>query len=181
MGKKSLFVVSLSNKPSHDSLGHFYEKRLPGLHMCAFIDGLYLWAKCTQADSLVPNLGSNGWPGTKPFQVAMLCHKPYLQKKGLKELLPELSMCETVVVLGARLQTTLKKSFEWPRAKTIKILRDLEVVKTIPSSRMIHERLISTQVVPQLSFFTHINLKPKPVLTKVQNHIADALWKGRPS
>ena len=75
--KKSLFVVSLSNKPSHDSLGHVYEKRLPGLHMCTFIDGLYLWAKCNQADSLVPNLGSNGWPGTKPFQVAVLCHKPY--------------------------------------------------------------------------------------------------------
>ena len=70
---------------------------------------------------------------------------------------------------------------EWPRAKTIKILRDLEVVKTIPSSRMIHEHLISTKVVPQLSFFPHINPIPKPVLTKVQNHIADALWKGHPS
>ena len=46
---------------------------------------------------------------------------------------------------------------------------------------MIHEHLISTKVVPQLSFAPHINSEPKPVLTKVQNHIADALWKGRPS
>ena len=90
-------------------------------------------------------------------------------------------MCETVVVLGARIRTTLKKSVEGPRAKTIKILRDLELVKTIPSSRMIQEHLISAKVVPQLSCAPHINLKPKPVLTKVQNHIADALWKGHPS
>lgn len=55
------------------------------------------------------------------------------------------SFCESVVVLGARIQTTRKKDFQWPKAKTMKIIRGLELVKTISCSRGLHEHMISTK------------------------------------
>ena len=177
----SLLAINL-----HMSVWVNFLKCMPDIHMCAFIDDSYIWVKYHLAELL-----------TRAIQVTQLWDQmvgqelnvskcqcwatsPAARKKA-KELLPNLALCETVVVLGARIQTTLKKSFQWPKTKTLKILRDLELIKTIPTSRVIHEHLISAKIIPQLSFAPQINSIPKVILTKIQNHIADVLWKGRPS
>ena len=177
----SLLAINL-----HMSVWVNFLKCIPGIHMCAFIDDSYIWVKYNQAELL-----------NRAIQVTQLWDQMVGQelnvskcqcwatcpasRRKAKEILPNLALCETVVVLGARIQTTLKKSFQWPKTKTLKILRDLELVKTIPTSRVIHEHLIAAKIIPQLSFAPQINTIPKVTLTKIQNHIADVLWKGRPS
>ena len=161
-------------------------KCIPNLHTYAFIDDSYLWVRYHHADALVQAIKATQiWDQIVGQALNVKKCQSWatnrIARNKVKEILPEFEFCESVVVLGARIQTTLKKDFQWPPAKTQKILRDIELVKTIPCTRVVHEHLISTKVIPQLSFASHISSIPKTVLTKIQNQIADVLWKGRPS
>ena len=177
----SLLAINL-----HMSVWVALLKCLPDIRIGAFIDDSYLWVKYEKADSLVQAIrATKSWDKmvgqSLNISKCQCWGTDTASRKAVKELFPDFAFCESVVVLGARIQTTRKKDFKWPKSKTIKITRDLELVKTIPCSRSVHEHLISTKVIPQLSFAPHINSIPKDVLTKFQNQIADILWKGRPS
>ena len=177
----SLLAINL-----HMTIWVAFMKCISNLHMYAFIDDSYLWVRYHHADALVQAVNATQiWDqivgqalNVKKCQSWATNH---ISRNKVKEILPEFEFCEMVVVLGARIQTTLKKDFQWPAPKTQKILRDIELIKTIPCGRFVHEHLISSKVIPQLSFASHINSIPKAVLIKIQNQIADVLWKGRPS
>ena len=85
-----------------------------------------------------------------------------------------------VEILGAHIQTTRKISCDWPKDKTSKILREIQLIKAIPTCRSIHEHLVGTKIIPQLTYAAHVVDIPKNQLKLVQDGIADLLWKKRP-
>lgn len=62
---------------------------------------------------------------------------------------------ESVEVLGAKIQTTHKLSYELAPSKTECILKELKASAALPCSTEIHEHLASTKVIPKIGFATH--------------------------
>lgn len=151
----------------------------------AFVDDSYLWDSAGQVERLQTAVyATQLWDelvGQKSND-----HKSHVWASHPKArslayaAFPNMKKGHVVEILGARLQVSEKKSYEWPAHKTKKILREIQLIRAIPCQRSIHEHIISTKIIPQLSFAPHLNAIPKNVLKDVQSAIADLLWKNRP-
>lgn len=160
-------------------------EKISEVSLAIFIDDSYMWARAnhhlilqrafeltTEWDALVGqvlNMKKCQIWGTSSSSRAIM-----------RSIFPQMQLCLTLEVLGATVHTSNAIQYEWPTKKTTKILRDLQLIKSIPCPRQIQEHLISVKVIPQLTFAAHLNGIPKKALSSIQNAVADGLWRGRP-
>ena len=158
---------------------------LPGISASAYIDDAYLWAHMNNLDSLQNAVNTTIWWDTLTGQLAnnkktVAWATTTRARKEIKKAFPNMNHQHAVEILGAQIQTTRKISCEWPKDKTSKILREIQLIKAIPTCRNIHEHLIGTKIILQLSHAAHVVNIPKNLLKLVQDGIVDLLWKKRP-
>lgn len=99
---------------------------------------------------------------------------------SMKKIFPDMSHKHCVDVLGAVMETSSKLEYGWDKNGTTKTLKELGLIKAIPTSRIIHDHLLGTKIIPQLSYAAHISLIPKNELKQVQDGIVNILWKNKP-
>ena len=87
---------------------------------------------------------------------------------------------EVIDVLGTKIYTSQRNSFDFPEEKTLKILSDIRNIGALPLPRKVKSQLLGAKVIPQCSFAAHITKIPKAVLDKIQAEITQALWGNRP-
>ena len=68
----------------------------------------------------------------------------------------------------------------FPDEKFAQVARDCVGIRTLPCSSQVRAHIIAAKVVPQLAFAPQLIFLPKKKLEKVQNAIAETLWKDRP-
>ena len=158
---------------------------IPNIYMASFIDDSYLWRRAENSQALeaalqVTTLWDNLTGQHLNKKKSEVWATSPTSRRQAKTLFPELSHVNVVVVLGARIQTTEKLSYNWDEAKTDKIRREISLIRALPCSRDMFTQLISTKVIPQFTFASLLNAVPKKVLTAIQSDIADCLWKDRP-
>ena len=160
-------------------------QKLPQIQAAAFVDDSYLWTKAVHLDLLQQAVAiTNEWDevvgqslNMKKCQIWATCSK---ERSRLRECFPTMKLVLNLEVLGAIVHTSNISKTDWSPKKTTKILRDIQLIKAIPCSRVVQEHLLSVKVVPQLSFAANHNGIPKKVLATFQNAVTDGLWRGRP-
>ena len=158
---------------------------LPDIYASAYIDDSYLWAKLANYESLHKAVEVTKWWDNLTGQLAndkktVVWATTTKGRKEMKNIFPAMNHQHSIEILGASIQTTKKQSFEWNKEKTSKMIREIQLIKAIPTCRNIHEHLIGTKIIPQLSTAAHVVNIPKNQLKTVQNSIVDLLWKKRP-
>ena len=158
---------------------------LPGIYASAYIDDAYLWASMTCLETLQKAVQITNWWDGLTGQLAnnkktVVWATTTRARKEIKNAFPNMNHQHSIEILGAPIQTTQRTSCEWPKEKTDKILKELQLIKAIPTCRNIHEHLIGTKIIPQTSFAAHVVKIPKDQLKLVQSGIVDLLWKRRP-
>ncbi len=160
-------------------------RRIPHIQFAAFVDDCYIWSRLTHVSNLTAALDvTDKWDDLTGQKLNRKKCQAFATntaaRKALKQHLPDVDHAHVITVLGANLNVTNNKSTNWPKEKTIKILRDLKSIRAIPCSRDVTTHLIATKVIPQLNFLPSLNHIPKKVLQTVQDDIANALWGHRP-
>lgn len=98
-------------------------------------------------------------------------------RKAIKDAFPQMKFSYVIDVLGAKIQTSHQKSYEWPEKK---IKREIALISALPCNPDIKEHILAAKVIPQLTFAPHLNCVPKTVLATIQGAVTKALWGNRP-
>ena len=160
-------------------------QRIPNIYMASFIDDSYMWCKAENQQMLAAALQVTSLWDQLTGQVLNKAKSEIwatgpAARRNAKQLFPELAHVTTVVVLGARIQTAEKLVYNWDKAKTEKIRREIRLIRALPVSRETFTLLFSTKIIPQLTFASLLNCIPKCALKSIQSDVADCLWKDRP-
>lgn len=177
----SLLAINL-----HMSAWTLMLEKLPEVSLAIFVDDSYnMWARANHRQLLQKAFDLTlEWDNLVGQSLNMKkCQIWGMSSKAracVNSLFPQMQLCLTLEVLGATVHTSNAVRHEWPVKKTTKILRDIQLIKSIPCPRHIQEHLISVKVIPQLTFAAYLNGIPKTALNSIQNAVADGLWRGRP-
>ena len=161
--------------------------QIPSIIACAFIDDAYIWVRLEHCHLLAKAIETTQWWDSLCGQALnngkckIWGDLPPKARQLVKATFPDMMLSHIIDVLGTQIQTTDLKSYGWPEQKTQKISRDIKNIASLPCSRIIHEHIIASKVIPQLCYAPHVNQIPKAALTRVQTKIAQALWKNRPA
>ena len=169
----------------HMMIWSIFLEQFPEVTASAFIDDAYLFAKIRSIDRLNDALHVTDWWDNLTGQLAntrktVVWATSSKARFLMKQEFPGMSHKHCVDVLGAALQTTSKIEFGWDTMRTDKVLKELRLIRAIPTSRVILEHIIATKIVPQISHAAHISMIPKKQIKSVQDGIVEILWKRKP-
>ena len=176
----SLLAMNAYNKVWCHLLEH-----IPEIFVRAFIDDAYLWARLEHSHLL-----------QKALEVTAVWDKLVGQKlnagkssmwsttsQGRQETraaFPEYPVKLEIEVLGTKMYVSDRQSFCFEESRLRKVLEDTDNIAALPVPHHIRVFLVSSKIVPQIAFGSHISKIPKRAGTAIQNAIARALWVGRP-
>ena len=158
---------------------------IPHITCRIYIDDIYLWASiqhianlkiALEVTQLWDTLVGQKLNPDKSVAWASNCDG----RKTMKRTFSDFLIHEVIDVLGTKLYTSQRNSFEFPEEKTHKILLDIRNIGALPLPRKIKSQLLGAKVIPQCSYAAHITKIPKAVLDKIQAEITQALWGNRP-
>ena len=177
--------LSLLAINTHMMIWSVFLEELPGISASAFIDDAYLFAKLNHIENLTMAYVGTTWRGNLTGQLAnkkktVAWATSSKARSIMKNTFPDVSHKHCVDVLGAIMQTTSKHEYGWDKNKIEKVLKELRLIKAIPTCRSIHDHLIGTKIIPQISHAAHISLLPKAEMKRVQDGIVSILWKNKP-
>lgn len=160
-------------------------RRFSSIQVRTYIDDSYLWTLRHNIKDLGEAVDLTDQWDVMTGQVTNI-HKCQIwgtstpARKAIKDAFPAMKFSYVVDVLGAKIQTSHQKSYEWPDKKTTKIKKEIALIAALPCNPEIKEHIIAAKVIPQLSFVPHLNCVPKAVLATIQGAVTKALWGNRP-
>ena len=158
---------------------------VPHITCRIYIDDIYLWASIQHVANLQIALEITRLWDTLVGQKlntdkSVAWSSSSAGRKTMKLNFPGFLIQDVIDVLGTKIYTSQRNSFDFPEAKTHKILLDIRNIGALPLPRKIKSQLIGAKAIPQCSYAAHITKIPKAVLDKIQAEITQALWGNRP-
>lgn len=158
---------------------------LPGLVYRAFIDDAHIWThlcnihvlqSALQITSLWDNLMGQKLNSSK----STIWGTTSCARKAVKSAFPDMQLCLEFDVLGVKIYTFDRDSFQFTDSKLEKILLDTRNIFALPLPVRLKCLLISAKVIPQCTYGAAITKMPKLAVKKIQNEVTNVLWGRRP-
>ena len=160
-------------------------KRLEVLSIRSFVDDAYIWCDLIHRDQLQEALRlTSVWDEMTGMATNTKKCQSWSNTTGgrklVQSLFPEMDFVHTVDVLGTKLYTTKRLSYDWDPVKTQKIIQDATFINCLPCKREVREHILATKVISQLHFISQVSSIPVKALQDIQSAIAKTLWRNRP-
>ena len=158
---------------------------IPHVIAKAFIDDAYMWAHISQIHELRRALDVTAMWDTLTGQVSnpkkcQLWVSDPSQKKRVTAVFPDIPIASVVDVLGVKIYVNAPKSYDFDTKKGEKIIDDLKNIAALPLKVDVKKHLISSKVIPQLTYGAAMTKIPQRVLWRTQNEIVNVIWAKRP-
>ena len=158
---------------------------IPQVTAKAFIDDAYLWAHLSHVHELKRAFDVTAVWDTLMGQLSnpkkcQLWVSDSSHKRMIAPLFPDIPIADVIDVLGVKMYISPTKSFDFDTKKGDKVIDDLKSIAALPLRVEIKKHLISSKVIPQLTYGAVMTKIPQRVLWKTQNEIVNVLWARRP-
>lgn len=158
---------------------------IPHVVARVFIDDAYLWVRVQHIANLQLALGiTEQW--TDLLEQKLNASKSTLwattkhARSLAKNTFPAIPLSCEFDVLGTKIYTSTRKSFQFPESKVDLICNDARNIAALPVPHATRAKLIAPKVIPQCTFAADVSDVPKAALNRLQSAIVTALWHNRP-